>query len=91
MDANRPAEELSSKTGVEPGTFGCHEALHLARTFMIVVEQHLAVHPAVRANPEWEALATTAVRALGDLYHAIRTANHAAQDPAPTRGDGPLL
>jgi len=51
MDANRPAEGLSSKTGVEPGTFGCDEALHLARTFMIVVEQHLAVHPAVWANP----------------------------------------
>jgi len=90
MDANRPAEGLSSKTGVEPGTFGSDEALHLAQTFMIVVEQHLAAHPAVRANPEWEAWATTVIRALGDLYHAIRTAHRAAQDPAPGRGDRPL-
>src|SRR5215213_124544 len=36
--------EGSPPEGFEPGTFGCHEALHLAPTFMIMVEQHLAEH-----------------------------------------------
>jgi hypothetical protein len=36
-----------------------------------MVEQHLADQPAIRAKPEWEALATTAVTALADLCHAI--------------------
>jgi hypothetical protein len=80
--------EGSFPQGFEPGTFGCHEALHLASTFMNMVEEHLAEHPAVRANPEWEALATTAVRALADLYHAIREAHRAAQQSSQT-GEGP--
>jgi hypothetical protein len=70
--------------GFEPGTFGCHEALRLASTFMIVVEQHLAEHPAIRSNPEWEALATTAVTALADLYHAIHKAHLAARQSSRT-------
>ena len=73
--------------GYEPGTFGCHEALHLASTFRIMVEQHLAEHPAVRANPEWEALATTAATALTDLYHVIHKAHHAARQASQT-GEG---
>jgi len=62
-----------------PGTVGCHEALHLARMLMIVIDEHLADHPAVRSNPEWDALAATAVKALGDLYHAIGKVHLAAQ------------
>jgi phosphopantothenate synthetase len=75
--------------GFEPGTFGCHEALHLASTFMIMVEEHLAEHPAVRANPEWDALATTAVTALADLYHAIRKVHLAARQSSQTSEDQP--
>jgi hypothetical protein len=33
--------------GFDPGTFGFYEALHLASTFMSMVEEHLAEHPAV--------------------------------------------
>ena len=44
-----------------------------------MVEQHLAEHPAIRANPEWEELATTAATALTDLYHAIHKAHLAAR------------
>ena len=76
-----------SPRGFELVTFGCHEALHLVSTFMIMVEEHLAEHPAVRANPEWDALATTAVTALADLYHAIRAAHLAAQQSSQT-GEG---
>ena len=79
--------EGSPPQGFEPGTFGCHEALHLASTFMIMVEQHLAEHPGVRANREWDALTTTALTALTDLYHAIRAAHLAAQLSSQT-GEG---
>ena len=64
---------------LESSTSGCHEALPLASTFRILVEQHLADHPAIRANPEWDALATTAVTALADLCHAIHKAHLEAQ------------
>ena len=77
----------SPPQGFDPGTFGCHKALHLALTFMIMVEQHLAEHPAVQANPEWDVLATTAVTALTDLYHAIREAHLAARQASQT-GEG---
>jgi hypothetical protein len=81
--------EGSPPEGSEPGTFGCHEALHLASTFMIMIEEHLAEHPAVRANPEWDALAAAAVTALADLYHAIREAHRAAQQSSQMGKDQP--
>jgi hypothetical protein len=49
-----------------------------------MVEQHLAEHPAVRSNPEWDALATTAVTALTHLYHAIHKAHLAARQSSRT-------
>ncbi len=76
--------ERQPPPGFEPGTFGCHEAVHFASTFMIMVEQHLAEHPAVRANLAWNALATTAVTALTDLYHAIHKA-YLARGSRPRR------
>lgn len=54
-----------------PGSFGCHEALHLASVFRDMVEEHLVDHPAVQAKPEWKALAEQAMSALFDLYQAI--------------------
>ncbi len=76
--------------GFDPGTFGFYEALHLASTFMSRVEEHLAEHPAIRANPEWDALATTAARAMSDLCHSIRDAHRAARELSPTGKDQPL-
>ena len=80
----------SPPPGFEPGTFGCHEALHLASTFRTMFEEHLAEHPAIRANPEWDALATTAARAMSDLCHGIRDAHRAARELSPTGKDQPL-
>lgn len=54
-----------------PGTFGCHEALHMASVLARWVEEALAEHPAVKARPEWKALADRAVDALADLYQKI--------------------
>ena len=48
-----------------PGTFGCHEALHMAHVLAETVEERLCEHPAVRLVPEWKALADCADRTKG--------------------------
>lgn len=63
-----------------PGTHGCHEALHMASVLAELVETQLAEHPAVRQNPDWQALADRAVEALADLYQAIGTLHGEAPD-----------
>lgn len=59
----------------KPGSFGCHEALHMAAFLEEAVDRQLLAHPAVLANPEWFKLAATAERALADLYQAIGAAH----------------
>ncbi len=56
-----------------PGSFGCHEALHMACVLAEMVDTHLCEHPAVQRVPEWKALADRAAEALHDLYQAIGT------------------
>jgi hypothetical protein len=63
-----------------PGSFGCHEALHLALVFGEMVGSYLGEHPAIEANPEWKALADKASQALFDLYQAIAQ-EHLLRDP----------
>jgi len=57
--------------GFEPGSMGCHEALHMASYFAGAVDEELCEHPAIKGNKEWRKLAIKAVDALGDLYNAI--------------------
>jgi hypothetical protein len=54
-----------------PGSFGCHEALHMAHVLSELVAERIGEHPAVRLVPEWKALADRASDALFDLYQAI--------------------
>lgn len=54
-----------------PGTFGCHEALHMAHVLAETVDERLCEHPAVQLVTEWKALADRAAEALHDLYQAI--------------------
>lgn len=65
----------------KPGTFGCHEALHMAAFFAQAVETELAEHPAIGHNPEWRALAAAAVENLAALYQAIG-GEHLTHPPA---------
>ncbi|TIO36541.1 hypothetical protein [Mesorhizobium sp.] len=58
-------------TDYSPGSFGCHEALHMASVAADLVDTTLVQHPAVAAEPEWLALAEAAHKALFDLYQAI--------------------
>ena len=54
-----------------PGSFGCHEALHMASVARDFVDTHLCGHPAIAQNPEWAAQAGYAAEALADLYQMI--------------------
>jgi hypothetical protein len=55
----------------KPGSFGCHEALHVARLMAGMVERELCEHPAIIANDEWRAKADKACDLLGELYQDI--------------------
>lgn len=58
-------------TKFAPGTFGCHEALHMTSVLVNTVSEHLVEHPAIMLNPSWHALAEKAADALAELYQAI--------------------
>lgn len=59
------------KSAFKPGSYGCHEALHMASFFAQAVDTELFEHPAIRANKRWKKLAEKAVDALNDLYQSI--------------------
>ena len=65
--------EADESAQFAPGTFGCHEALHMAHVLAEMVDERLCEHPAVLLVPEWKALADRAAEALHDLYQAIGT------------------
>jgi len=58
-------------TGFAPGSFGCHEAMHMASVLMETVDERLCEHPAIKANPEWLELAQKARAYLFTLYQSI--------------------
>jgi hypothetical protein len=58
-----------------PGTFGCHEALHVTDIMADMVERYVVEHPSIKQNPDWLALAETASVALAKLYQAIGEAH----------------
>lgn len=65
-----------------PGTFGCHEVLHMASFVAAVVDTELVDHPAIRANPYWYALALSARITLNDLHQAIGESHLRAEPSA---------
>lgn len=69
-DAAAPGTETQDPR-FAPGSFGCHEALHMASVLRGMVEEHLCQHPAIEANKEWSDMAGKACRTLFDLYQAI--------------------
>jgi len=59
------------KSDYPPGSFGCHEALHMVSFFAEAIDREVCQHPAINANPEWGELAQSACEALHDLYQKI--------------------
>ncbi len=68
---SRGESEAELKTRYAPGSFGCHEAMHMASALTSAVSRELLEHGAVLAKPEWFALANRAADALNDLHQAI--------------------
>lgn len=54
-----------------PGSYGCHEALHMTCFLQHAVHIELCEHLAIRRNKKWMRLADKASKALADLYQAI--------------------
>ena len=54
-----------------PGSFGCHEAMHMAMVLAEQVEERLCDHPSIRMTPEWASMADRAQALLADLYQKI--------------------
>ena len=63
--------ETNSKDRFAAGSFGCHEALHMAYVFHEMIDKHLANHPSIQNNPLWAHLASSASSHLYQLYQAI--------------------
>ena len=62
---------MTKDENFKPGTFGCHEALHMASFLCDVVDRQLVEHEAIKQNKEWLKLAYQARAALIVLYNEI--------------------
>lgn len=65
----------------KPGTYGCHEALHMSQYLACAIDEELVSHPAIASNPEWQKIAINAADLLVDLYQKIGGA-HLHEVPA---------
>jgi pimeloyl-ACP methyl ester carboxylesterase len=65
-----------------PGSYGCHEALHVALLAAESVDAWLINHPAIAARPDWLGLAQKACDTLLELYDAVAL-KHLAATPEP--------
>jgi hypothetical protein len=54
-----------------PGSFGCHEAMHVADILAGLVHNQLCNHSAVLLDPRWFRLAAEARDSLARLYQEI--------------------
>jgi hypothetical protein len=68
-----------------PGTFGCHEALHVTNMMGEVLEMYLAQHPAIQANPAWRARVEQAQEELAALYQEIGVAHFGESKVGPAQ------
>lgn len=66
---------MSEMDDFVPGTFGCHEALHVANVLAELIESRLREHPAIKGYADWTAKAAAAAEALQELYQAIGSAH----------------
>lgn len=55
----------------KPGSFGCHEALHMTSFLTSAIDSELAEHPTIKDNPRWLQMAEMARDVLASLYQEI--------------------
>lgn len=68
-----------------PGSFGCHEALHMASFLANAVDRELCEHNAIKLVPKWHKKATRAAALLTSLYQDIGAAHVRNEPPALRR------
>lgn len=65
-----PADQ-TTRPQFGPGSFGCHEALHVTLLLAETVETQLCQHTAIQLVPEWRDAADKILHDLHKLYQAI--------------------
>jgi hypothetical protein len=76
--AERRAEEFegpdlrSLETRFGPGSFGCHEAMHVTHLAVELLERELLTHSAVLLNAYWYGKVREAQQLLYRAYSAVR-------------------
>ncbi|TRL36372.1 hypothetical protein [Rhizobium straminoryzae] len=63
--------EIEKPEDFLPGTFGYHEAFHMASVMIDSTESHLLDHPAILLDANLYALASKAHLAFFELYQAM--------------------
>lgn len=76
LSMSNPSDSTGLETKIpilpfEPGSFGCHEVLHMSLYLAEQVEGQLCDHPAIAGKPEWKKLADKAADSLQELYQAL--------------------
>ena len=57
--------------GYGPGTFGLHEALHMAHVMSSLFDRELLDHPAIQSDKDLKARAEEISSGLADFYQAV--------------------
>lgn len=63
--------DIKGSEKFRPGSYGCHEALHVSSMLTDIAEAHLLKHPAILLDSELYRRARDIHGALFDLYQAI--------------------
>jgi hypothetical protein len=74
LEENRkgwPEQNIDLGERFGPGSFGCHEAMHVADMLARLVEVELCDHNTVLRDPAWFKLACQARDSLAQLYQEI--------------------
>lgn len=72
MEARRMSLHDTDKTeGFQPGSYGCHEALHTTSMILGMVHENLTMHPSIQMNPEWRNKVGEVEDILAELYQEI--------------------
>ena len=64
-------KKLNIRTSFSPGSFACHEALHMTLYFAEAIEEQLSNHQSIIFKPKWRRLAGEAADKLQELYQEI--------------------
>ena len=80
---------ISDRGKFKPGSYGCHEALHVASMLTEITSTQLLAHPTILLDRDFYHRAHSIHAALFDLYQAIGEKHLAdpAEEPAGSQRD----